>query len=182
MTANGACCRPRLRTAAPGRWCWWGRRSRRCPALAAQGPHPGRLLWVATTLPAQRLWAAEQALRCADVDAVLAWLPQARPTNCAARKWPLPALTTAVGAAPRAGASTSRPRRAARVGAWRSWRMRLRSRVLKRRGPPLAQALHLHARSAPLARLLAASQREPVPPPVQKQEHTHALDCRTAHA
>ncbi|MBK7005849.1 MAG: translesion DNA synthesis-associated protein ImuA [Burkholderiales bacterium] len=48
------------------------------PALAAQGLHTRRLLWVAATLPAQRLWAAEQALRCADVDAVLAWLPQAR--------------------------------------------------------------------------------------------------------
>jgi protein ImuA len=41
--------------------------------------HPQRLLWVAAPAGAQRLWATEQALRCADVDAVLAWLVQVRP-------------------------------------------------------------------------------------------------------
>lgn len=48
------------------------------PALQVQGLHVHRLLWVAAQEPAARLWAAEQALRCAEVDAVLAWLPQAR--------------------------------------------------------------------------------------------------------
>jgi protein ImuA len=48
------------------------------PALAAQGLPPERLLCVQADAPAARLWAAEQALRCAEVAAVLAWLPQAR--------------------------------------------------------------------------------------------------------
>lgn len=48
------------------------------PGLAAQGLAPARLLWVATAGPASRMWACEQALRCTEVVAVLAWLPQAR--------------------------------------------------------------------------------------------------------
>jgi protein ImuA len=31
------------------------------------------LLWVSAQSTAQRLWACEQALRCAEVDAVLLW-------------------------------------------------------------------------------------------------------------
>ena len=48
------------------------------PALEAQGLQIGRLLWVAAPPGPERLWAAEQALRCAEVDAVLVWLTQAR--------------------------------------------------------------------------------------------------------
>lgn len=47
------------------------------PALEALGLPPGRLLRVDAERSAERLWACEQALGCADVDAVLAWLPQA---------------------------------------------------------------------------------------------------------
>ena len=46
------------------------------PALAARGLDVRQLLWVKAQAPAERLWAAEQALRCAGVAAVLAWLPQ----------------------------------------------------------------------------------------------------------
>jgi protein ImuA len=46
------------------------------PALAAQGLVVQRLVWVKAQTPAERLWAAEQALRCEAVAAVLAWLPQ----------------------------------------------------------------------------------------------------------
>ncbi len=48
------------------------------PALAAQGLAAQRLLWVKAQAAEARLWACEQALRCAEVSAVLAWLPQAR--------------------------------------------------------------------------------------------------------
>src|SRR5690606_18231485 len=51
------------------------------PALAAAGLSPARLLWLPGASPVARLWAAEQALRCADVAAVLAWLPQARASD-----------------------------------------------------------------------------------------------------
>jgi len=47
------------------------------PGLAARGLPASRLLWVRADAPAARLWATEQALRCAEVAAVLAWLPQA---------------------------------------------------------------------------------------------------------
>jgi protein ImuA len=46
------------------------------PALAAQGLVLQQLVWVKAQTSAERLWAAEQALRCEAVAAVLAWLPQ----------------------------------------------------------------------------------------------------------
>jgi protein ImuA len=46
------------------------------PALAAQGLPHQRLLCIQAQTIAQRLWAAEQLLRCAAVDAVLLWLPE----------------------------------------------------------------------------------------------------------
>ena len=60
-----------------------GHRGRRCwqpfgPALIARGLPAGRLLWARTDALGARLWAVEQALRCASVAAVLAWLPAAR--------------------------------------------------------------------------------------------------------
>jgi len=48
------------------------------PALLAQGLAVQRLLWLQVSEPQARLWATEQALRCAGVLAVLAWLPQVR--------------------------------------------------------------------------------------------------------
>lgn len=51
------------------------------PALAAQGLVVQRLVWVKAQTPAERLWAAEQALRCEAVAAVLAWLPQVQATS-----------------------------------------------------------------------------------------------------
>jgi protein ImuA len=48
------------------------------PGLRARGLVPERLLCVQAEQPRLRLWAAEQALRCAEVAAVLAWLPAAR--------------------------------------------------------------------------------------------------------
>jgi protein ImuA len=48
-------------------------------ALAALGLAPQALLLVEVDRPAERLWAAEQALRCEAVTALVAWLPQARP-------------------------------------------------------------------------------------------------------
>ncbi|MCA3239230.1 MAG: translesion DNA synthesis-associated protein ImuA [Curvibacter sp.] len=48
------------------------------PVLAAMDIAPDRVLRIETRSPAERLWAAEQALRCKDIGALLAWLPQAR--------------------------------------------------------------------------------------------------------
>jgi len=48
------------------------------PSLAAGGLPIESLLWICSEGAQARLWASEQALRCADVAAVVAWLPQAR--------------------------------------------------------------------------------------------------------
>lgn len=48
------------------------------PPLTSAGLAPTRLLWLTAPTPAAQLWASEQALRCQDVAAVLAWLPRVR--------------------------------------------------------------------------------------------------------
>lgn len=147
------------------------------PALAAQGLHPQRLLWVTEPAATTRLWVAEQALRCAEVDAVLAWLPQARSDQLrrlqmaaaehskllfvlrpAQAQWDASPAALRLCVAPAGqGAQGTPPGDALEV------------QVLKRRGPPLTQPLHLTARPAGLALLLAAS-------------HAHALDRAAARA
>jgi protein ImuA len=144
------------------------------PALAAQGLAAKRLLWVTAQAAATRLWACEQALRCADVNAVLAWLPQARSAQlrrlqmaaaeyrkllfvmrpAAAQDEASPAVLRLQLAPHMLSSSTSThtsPR--AEVTAADT----LQVQVLKRRGPPLDQPLQLQARSARLSLLLAAS-------------------------
>ncbi|RFO97891.1 translesion DNA synthesis-associated protein ImuA [Rhodoferax lacus] len=154
------------------------------PALAAQGLAAQRLLWVKAVAPAARLWACEQALRCAEVSAVLAWLPQARSDQLrrlqmAAAEYgkllfvmrPQAAQDEASPAALRLylqpqsqTAHPSSPAVPAQAGA-----DSLQVRLLKRRGPPLGQPLQLQARASRLTLLLASSQ-------------AHALDCRTSRA
>jgi protein ImuA len=48
------------------------------PVLAALGIAPEHVLRIEARSPAERLWAAEQALRCKELGALLAWLPQVR--------------------------------------------------------------------------------------------------------
>ena len=138
------------------------------PGLIAQGLDSGRLLWVSANAPADRLWATEQALRCAalrcaEVAAVLTWLPQVRAEPlrrlqiaahthskllfvmrpaCAQRE-SSPAILRLLVAHPPPG--TAAPPDAVQL------------KILKRRGPPLAQTLLLPARSASLGVLLALS-------------------------
>ena len=141
-----------------------------CPGLAGQGLDTRRLLCINTATPASRLWATEQALRCADVAAVLAWLPQVGPGQVrpeqlrrlqmaanthakllfvmrpeSAREEPSPAalrllVSSSSGASNRADFANHDA---------------LVLHILKRRGPPLAQPLLLPARPARLAALLA---------------------------
>ncbi len=148
------------------------------PALGAQGLMPHRLLWVAAQggaqSGAQRLWATEQALRCADVDAVLAWLGSVRPEQL--RRLQMAAAEYAkllFVLRPEQAQNESSP------AALRLWAApsgdasdTLEVRALKRRGPPMDQPLHLTARPARLVCLLAAN-------------HTwsgDALDRTAAHA
>ena len=147
------------------------------PSLGAQGLLLQRLLWVAShsgaQAGAQRLWATEQALRCADVDAVLAWLVQVRPDQL--RRLQMAAAEydkLLFVLRPEQAQSESSP------AVLRLWVApledasdRLEVRALKRRGPPMEEPVHLSARTARLACLLVASQTA-----------EHALDRTTAHA
>jgi protein ImuA len=128
------------------------------PSLAAGGLPAEALLWIRSDTSAARLWSCEQALRCADVAAVLAWLPQARVGE-------LRRLQLA--AAQHEGLLfVFRPETVATSASPARLRLQLRSaeagvmevHILKRRGPPLAAPLLLPARSERMTALLAASQ------------------------
>ena len=135
------------------------------PSLQAQGVPGERLLWIRASKPAERLWAAEQALRCAEVAAVLAWLPQAgsaelRRLQVAAQQhkhllFVFRTLRCLHDASP------------ARVRLQLAGAGEMEVRILKRRGPPMDTPLLLPASPARLAALLQARQRRPVSNPVQ---------------
>jgi len=153
------------------------------PALASQGLLCQRLLWVSAQSTAQRLWACEQALRCAEVDAVLLWLSASR--KDAVRSDALRRLQMAA-AGHHKLLFLMRPESAHNDASPAVLRLRLsvqatqpapstdastladalQVQVLKRRGPPLVQPLQLRARNQRMTLLLAAQSR-------------HALD-RTA--
>lgn len=131
------------------------------PGLCAQGFEAQRLLWITAAAPAARLWASEQALRCDEVAAVLAWLPQVRAEQLrrlqiAAQEHskllfvmrPAQAQSESSPAVLRVLVSSQSAGEGAPSDA-------LQLHILKRRGPPLAQAVALPARSARLGALLA---------------------------
>ncbi len=130
------------------------------PGLAEQGLDARRLLWIRVAAPAARLWATEQALRCKEVVAVLAWLPQVgaehlRRLQMGAQEHtkllfvmrPAQAQSESSPAVLRVQASTQ-PNSDA-----------LWLHILKRRGPPLDRPVSLPARPARLVALLASHGR-----------------------
>lgn len=148
------------------------------PALVAQGLRMQQLLWVKAPVPVQGLWATEQALRCADVDAVLLWLPhtgagavhagQLRRLQLAAvghRKL----LFVMRPASAQAETSPAVLRLLVDVQSSHAQPDALQVQVLKRRGPPLTNALQLQARASHISLLLAAGP-------------SHALDRTAAFA
>jgi protein ImuA len=174
------------------------------PALGARALDMRRLLSIegrpgdAPSL----LWATREALQCADVHCVLAWLPDARSAH-------LRRLQIAAHAHHKL-LFVFRPLRAQQESSPAPLRLRLegvadeagrvRVDVFKRRGPPLAAPLLLDTRPARLAAMLAASrervrrQREeagiPAPlllpslvslPLTSPQSPIHALLDRIAH-
>ncbi|HEY0824878.1 MAG TPA: translesion DNA synthesis-associated protein ImuA [Ramlibacter sp.] len=150
------------------------------PALREQGIRPEHLLCVHAEKPSARLWAAEQALRCADVSAVLAWLPRARTEElrrlhlCAQAGEKL--LFVFRGDDAR---SQSSP---ARLRLLLQGTDRLEVLILKRRGPPLLQPLQLPSHPGKLSALLAARKARrsgPVLPAHLSPIASHVLD-RTA--
>lgn len=148
------------------------------PALRTQGIVPEQLLCVQAGKPSVRLWAAEQALRCADVCAVLAWLPQAR--NEDLRRLHLCAQATEkllVAFRPLAARTQASP---ARLRLLVQGSEALEVLILKRRGPPLLQPLSLRAQPQRLSALLAARKaRRSLPVAEPSRSGSHVLD-RTA--
>jgi protein ImuA len=157
------------------------------PALGARRLDMQRLLCVHSQGPAL-LWATREALQCADVAAVLAWLPDARSAH-------LRRLQIAAHAHNKL-LFVFRPLRAQLESSPAPLRLllegvaseqgNLRVHVLKRRGPPLATSLLLDTRPARLSALLTAS-RERVrlkreeSGPLFSQANVHALLDRIAH-
>ena len=129
------------------------------PALRARGIDSERLICVQADSAQTRLWAAEQALRCADALAVLAWLPQARRMqlqrlNVLAKDKLLFVMREARA---RYEASPAPLRLLIQGGD------RLELQLLKRRGPPCIQPVALTALPERL-RALLASRRRPSEP------------------
>lgn len=138
------------------------------PLLATLGLPSHRLTCVRVDALPQRLWSAEQALRCPDVAALLVWLPNARPE--ALRRLHLAAqVCCPSGAADTSGpllvvmrpweagqASSPAPLRLSLEGVG-SGQQGLSVQILKRPGPPLAQCLALTG-DLPVLHLLPSQQ------------------------
>jgi protein ImuA len=152
------------------------------PSLQAQGLPVERLLCVHAEKIAARLWATEQALRCAEIAAVLAWLPKAksgelRRLHMAAQQHKR-LLFVFRGVQARNDASP------ARLRLFVEGVDSLELRIIKRRGPPLESALPLPAHSARVAALLEARRgrgaaKPSAPAAVPLPGRSHVLD-RTA--
>lgn len=153
------------------------------PSLKAQGFPVERLLCVHAEKSTPRLWAAEQALRCAQVAAVLAWVPEARADEL--RRLQL--------AAQQHGRLLfvfrfARSRHEASPATLRllvEGQDSLQVHVLKRRGPPLLQPVVLPAFQPRLAALLQArrtgrAMEAPAIAPTELPGRSHVLDRAAA--
>lgn len=139
------------------------------PALSCQGIPPAGVLRVEARTPAERLWSAEQVLRCRDLAALLVWLPQARPeqlrrlqmasqSSNTAQTQPLAFVFRPIAAQME---SSPAPLRLSLAGGARHG---LEVQILKRRGPALDTPLQLQA-ALPAVVALRASQRGAVRAP-----------------
>ena len=147
------------------------------PALKAQGLPPERLLRVNTQSAKAALWASEQALRCADVVLLMAWLPRCRGTDL--RRLHLAASQQGKLLFVFRGLDAEGESSPARVRIGIDESEQLRVHVLKRRGPPLASGIALPSHPMRLDRLLDSRKRTPTPP---FKERSHVLDRTVALA
>lgn len=151
------------------------------PSLGAQGLPGERLLFIEADKPPARLWAAEQCLRCADVVAVLAWLPQAKSAEL--RRLHMAAQQHDKLLFVFRGLNARQDSSPARVRLLAEGVDTLQLHILKRRGPPLEKPLVLPAWSRRVAALLDA-RKGPAPTPAPASatplhRRSHVLD-RTA--
>ncbi|PJI97777.1 protein ImuA [Acidovorax sp. 69] len=133
------------------------------PALTAKGLSAQRLCMVRADNAKAALWAAEQALRCRDVLAVMAWLPQAQPAAlrrlqlAAAQQQQLLWVFRPASAALQASPALLRLQvQGLALPGDASASPGMQVHILKRRGPHLAQGLDLPACHPQLAQALTA--------------------------
>ena len=148
------------------------------PALECLGIPAAAVLMIEAHKPAERLWAAEQVLRCREVAVLMAWLPQARPEQL--RRLQLASQTGSTLRRPPL-VFAFRPLAAQHESSPAPLRLSLRSRareglelqLLKRRGPahgtPLTVPAPLPVMAA-LRRAMPASSSAPIEVP------DHAVD------
>ena len=152
------------------------------PSLGAQGLPAQRLLWVRADKSSARLWATEQALRCAEVAAVLAWLPQAKSAEL--RRLHIASQQQGrlfFAFRPLQAQQEASP---ARLRLMAEGDETLKVHILKRRGPPLASPVLLPGQAGRLADLLrsrkkgqgAAPAAAPLPFTRSPTRSPHALD------
>ena len=148
------------------------------PSLKHQGLSTERLLSIHAETAALRLWATEQALRCAHLAAVLAWIPVAR--NEELRRLHL--------AAQRHGCLlfVFRPDRSRHEASPAVIRLCVQGidvmeiEILKRRGPPVGAPVVLPSTAPRLAALLQSRRsNRSANNPRTESERSHVLD-RTA--
>ena len=148
------------------------------PALECLGIPAAAVLMIEAHKPAERLWAAEQVLRCREVAVLMAWLPQARPEQL--RRLQVASQTGSIHHRPPL-VFAFRPLAAQHESSPAPLRLSLRSRareglelqLLKRRGPALDSPLTVHAplpMMAALRRAMPASSSAPIEVP------DHAVD------
>jgi protein ImuA len=149
------------------------------PALKAQGLAPSDLLKVQAGQARSALWASEQALRCADVVAVMAWLPHCRGPEL--RRLHLAAAQHDKLLFVFRGVDARNESSPARVRIELEDSEELRVHVLKRRGPPLAAAIELPSQPLRLRHLLE-SRRNARSATTTNRERSHVLDRTLALA
>lgn len=118
-------------------------------ALSSMGVPGSSIILIEASQPAQRLWAAEQVLRCREVAALLVWLPQARSEQLrrlhlasASHANGKPRLVFAFRPVQAAQESSSAPLRL-RLGC--GTQHQLEVTILKRKGPALDAPLQIAA-------------------------------------
>ncbi|WP_277592520.1 translesion DNA synthesis-associated protein ImuA, partial [Roseateles saccharophilus] len=149
------------------------------PGLQALGLPPSALVWVATTTPAETLWATEQAIK--SHVAVLAWLPEARPEQV--RRLQVNALGS------EAPVFLVRPEHARRQSSAAPLRLvvqpgegwTLAVHLLKRRGPAHEGWLALPATPGAVEPLLTAAKRRGQPAPAPAPAPTPASPPTERH-
>lgn len=129
------------------------------PGLQAQGLSTSALIWVQVQSLADRLWAAEQLLHSDGVSALLLWLPKVRSESLRRLHMAAHAHAKLLFVMRLADAQTeSSPAVLRLLVQTHTADDLLHVQILKRRGPPLVSTLHLPARPAALAVLLAIHQ------------------------